>query len=71
MYFQNWMIPNLLLLVQTLLVVTQGTPLREYQTGYSTHPPNKGDAIDWEDDMSEERPLHPGRLVEPVVFEPK
>ena len=42
-----------------------------YQGDYTTWTPNKGEAIELDEGMSEARPVHPGRLVEPVVFEPK
>ena len=48
-----------------------GAPTKSYQGDYTTRTPNKGEAIELDEGMSEARPVHPGRLVEPVVFQPK
>ena len=61
----------MVLLIPITLTVAQGAPTQTYLNDYTTQTPNKGDAIELDEGMSEARPVYPGRLVEPVVFEPK
>ena len=50
-----------------------GLPLshNENQKDFATISPNKGDANELDDEMSEIEPLKAGELIEPIVFEPK
>ena len=38
---------------------------------FTTISPNKGDANEIDDEMSEIEPLKTGELIEPIMFEPK
>ena len=38
---------------------------------FATNSPNKGNANELDDEMSEIEPLKAGELIEPIVFEPK
>ena len=64
-----------LILVQILFVITPGVLLNpsyyENPRDSVTNVPDKGDSIDYDENMSESKPLEPGGLIEPVVFEPK
>ena len=64
-----------MVLAQILFVITPGAPLNpsyhENLRDLVTNAPNKGDAIEYDENMSKSKPLEPGRLIEPVVFEPK
>ena len=50
-----------------------GLPLshNENQKDFTTKPPNRGNANEVDDEMSEIEPLKAGELIEPIVFEPK
>ena len=50
-----------------------GLPLshNKNQRDFTTISPNKGDANEIDDEMSEIEPLKTGELIEPIVFEPK
>ena len=50
-----------------------GLPLshNENQKDFATNSPNKGNANELDDEMSEIEPLKAGELIEPIVFEPK
>ena len=50
-----------------------GLPLshNENQRDFMTILPNKGDANEIDDKMSEIEPFKTGELIEPIVFEPK
>ena len=50
-----------------------GLPLshNENQRDFATISPNKGDANEIDDEMSEIEPLKTGELIEPIMFEPK
>ena len=50
-----------------------GMPLshNENQKDFATVSPNKGNANELDDEMSEIEPLKVGELIEPIVFEPK
>ena len=43
----------------------------ENQKDFATNSPNKGNANELDDEMSELEPLKAGELIEPIVFEPK
>ena len=50
-----------------------GLPLshNENQKDFATNLPNRGNANELDDEMSEVEPLKAGELIEPIVFEPK
>ena len=50
-----------------------GLPLshNENQKDFATNLPNRGNANELDDEMSEIEPLNAGELIEPIVFEPK
>ena len=50
-----------------------GLPLshNENQRDFTSNSPNKGDANEIDDEMSEIEPLKTGKLIEPIVFKPK
>ena len=50
-----------------------GLPLshNENQKDFATNLPNRGNANELDDEMSEIEPLKAGKLIEPIVFEPK
>ena len=50
-----------------------GLPLshNENQKDFATNSPNKGNANELNDEISEIEPLRAGELIEPIVFEPK
>ena len=55
------------------LLAMYGMPLshNENQKDFTTTSPNKGNANELDDEMSEIEPLKAGELMEPIVFEPK
>ena len=55
------------------LLAMQGLPLshNENQKDFVTNSPNKGNANELDDEMSEIELLKVGELIEPIVFEPK
>ena len=75
MYFQGWKAYIGMFLMQVTIGMTQSvTPPvinDQYNNDHTTYLPDKGDAIEFEEEMSETRPLQPRKLVEPIVFEPK
>ena len=50
-----------------------GLPLfhNENHKDFAMNLPNKGNANELDDEMSEIEPLKAGELIEPIVFEPK
>ena len=50
-----------------------GLPLshNENQKDFVTNSPNRGNASELDDEMSEIEPLKAGKLIEPIVFKPK
>ena len=54
-----------------MIISAHSTPINTLQNDFTTQTPNKKDAIELDEGMSEARSVHPGQLVEPVVFEPK
>ena len=73
LYLQGWVTLGLLLLVALKLLAMHGLPLshNENQNNFATNSPNKGNANEQDDEMSEIEPLKAGKLIEPIVFEPK
>ena len=73
LYLQGWVTLRVLLLVALKLLAMYGLPLshNENQRDFTTISPNKGDANEIDDEMSEIEPLKTGELIEPIVFEPK
>ena len=73
LYLQGWVILGLLLLVALKLLAMHGLPLshNENQNDFATNSPNKGNANEQNDEMSEIEPLKAGELIEHIVFEPK
>ena len=73
LYLQGWVILGALLLVALKLLAMHGLPLshNENQKDFVTVSPNKGNANELDDEMSEIEPLKAGELIEPIVFEPK
>ena len=71
LYLQGWVTLGLLLLVALKLLAMHGLPLshNENQKDFATNPPNRGNANELDDEMSE--PLKAGELIEPIVFESK
>ena len=73
LYLQGWVTLGLLLLVALKWLAMHGLPLsqNENQNDFVTNSPNKGNANEQDDEMSEIEPLKTGKLIEPIVFEPK
>ena len=73
LYLQGWVILGALLLAALKLLAMHGMPLshNENQKDFDTVLPNKGNANEIDDEMSEIEPLKAGELIEPSVFEPK
>ena len=73
LYLQGWVILGALLLVALKLLAMHGMPLshNENQKDFATVSPNKGNANELDDEMSEIEPFKAGELTEPIVFEPK
>ena len=73
LYLQGWVTLGVLLLVALKLLAMHGLPLshNENQKDFATILPNKGNANELDDEMSEIEPLKAGELIEPIVFEPK
>ena len=71
LYLQGQVTLGVLLLAALKLLTTQGLPLshNENQRDFTTYLPNKGNANEINDEMSEIQPLKTGELIEPVVFE--
>ena len=55
------------------LLAMHGLPLshNENQKDFATNLPNRGNANELDDEMSEIEPLKAEELIEPIVFEPK
>ena len=72
-YLQGWVTLGVLLLAALKLLAMQGLPLshNENQKDFVTNSPNKGNANELDDEMSEIELLKAGELIEPIVFEPK
>ena len=73
LYLQEWVTLGVLLLVALKLLAMHGLPLsfNENQKDFVTNSPNRGNANELDDEMSETEPLKAGKLTEPIVFEPK
>ena len=73
LYLQGWVVLGALLLAALKLLAMHGMPLshNENQKDFTTILPNKGNANELDDEMSEIEPLKAGELIEPIVFEPK
>ena len=73
LYLQGWVTLGLLLLVALKLLAMHGLPLsrNENQKDFATNSPNRGNANELDDKMSEIEPLKAEELIEPIVFEPK
>ena len=73
LYLQGWVTLWVLLLVALKLLAMHGLPLshNKNQRDFTTISPNKGNANELDDEMSEIEPLKAGDLIEPIVFEPK
>ena len=73
LYLQEWVTLGVLLLVALKLLAMYGLPLshNENQKDFVTNSPDRGNAYELDDEMSEIEPLKAGELIEPIVFEPK
>ena len=73
LYLQGWVTLGVLLLAALKLLAMHGLPLshNENQKDFATISPNKGNANELDDEMSEIEQLKAGELIEPIVFEPK
>ena len=73
LYLQEWVTLGVLLLVALKLLAMHGLPLshNENQKDFVTNPPDRGNANEQDDEMSEIEPLKAGKLIEPIMFEPK
>ena len=73
LYLQGWVILGALQLAALKLLAMHGMHLfhNENQKDFATVSPNKGNANELDDEMSEIEPLKAGELIEPIVFEPK
>ena len=73
LYLQGWAALGVLLLAALKLLAMQGLPLpcNENQRDFTTYSPNKGNANEIDNEMSEVKPLKMGGLIEPVVLESK
>ena len=73
LYLQGWVTLGLLLLAALKLLAMHGLPLshNENQKDFATNSPNRENANELDDEMSEIEPLKAGELIEPIVFEPK
>ena len=74
LYLQGWVTLRVLLLAALKLLAMHGLPLshNENQRDFTTIvSPNKGDANEIDDEMSEIEPLKAGELIEPIMFEPR
>ena len=62
LYLQGQVTLGVLLLVALKLLTMQGLPLShsKYQRDFTTYSPNKGDANEIDDEMSEIKPLKQG-----------
>ena len=73
LYLQGWITLGLLLLAALKLLAMHGLPLshNENQKDFATNLPNKGNANELDNEMSEIEPLKARELIKPIVFEPK
>ena len=73
LFLQGWVTLGVLLLAALKLLAMHGLPLshNENQKDFATILPNKGNANELDDEMSEIKPLKAGELIEPIVFEPQ
>ena len=73
LYLQGQVTLGVLLLVALKLLAMHGLPLshNENQRDFTTISPNKENANEIDDEMSEIEPLKAGELIEPIMFEPK
>ena len=67
LYLQGWVTLGLLLLVALKLLAMHGLPLshNENQKDFATNSPNRGNANELDDEMSEIE-LKAGELIEPI-----
>ena len=70
LYLQGWVTLGVLLLAALKLLTVHGLPL-SHNENFATNSPNKENANELDDEMSEIEPLKAGDLIEPIVFEPK
>ena len=70
LYLQGWVTLGVLLLAALKLLAMHGLPLsyNENQKDFVTTLPNKGNANELDDEMSEIKPLKAGELIKPIVF---
>ena len=73
LYLQGQVTLGILLLVALKLLAMYGLSLshNENQRDFTTISPNKGNANEIDDEMSEIEPLKTGELIEPIMFEAK
>ena len=73
LYLQGWVTLGVLLLAALKLLAMHRLPLshNENQKDFATILPNKENANELDDEMSEIEPLKVGEVIEPIVFEPK
>ena len=73
LYLQGQVTLGVLLLAALKLLAMHGLPLshNENQKDFAIISPNKGNANNLDDEMSEIEPLKTGELIEPILFEPK
>ena len=73
LYLQEWVIFGLLLLAALKLLAMHGLPLshNKNQKDLATNLPKRENAKELDDEMSEIEPLKAGKVIEPIVFEPK
>ena len=73
LYLQGWVTLGVLLLAALKLLTMHGLPLSHNgnQKDFATNLPNKGNANELDDEMSEIEPLKAGELIEPIMFELK
>ena len=73
LYLQGWVTLRVILLVALKLLAMHRLPLfhNKNQREFTTISPNKGDANEKDDEMSEIEPFKTGELIEPIVFKPK
>ena len=73
LYLQGWVTLGLLLLAALKLLAMHGLPLSQMKIRkiLLLTSPNRGNANELDDEMSEIEPLKAGELIEPIVFEPK
>ena len=73
LYLQGWVTLGVLLLAALKLLAMHGLPLfhNKNQRDFATILPNKGNANELDDEMSEIELLKTGESIEPIMFELK